>query len=53
MTAEEAAKAVNEKIKPKKLAIPMHYGSVVGSKKDAEKFKQLVTACPVQILDRD
>jgi L-ascorbate metabolism protein UlaG (beta-lactamase superfamily) len=53
MTAEEAAKAVNEKIKPKKLAIPMHYGSVVGSKKDAVKFKQLVRACPVQILDRD
>ncbi len=53
MTAEEAAKAVNEKIKPKKLAIPMHYGSIVGSEKDAAKFKQLVTACPVQILDRD
>jgi L-ascorbate metabolism protein UlaG (beta-lactamase superfamily) len=53
MTAEEAAKAVNEKIKPKKLAIPMHYGSVVGTEKDAVKFKQLVTACPVQILDRD
>ncbi len=53
MTAEEAAKAVNEKIKPKKLAIPMHYGSIVGSEQDAAKFKQLVTACPVQILDRD
>ena len=53
MTAEEAAKAVNEKIKPKKLAIPMHYGSIVGTEKDAVKFKQLVTACPVQILDRD
>jgi L-ascorbate metabolism protein UlaG (beta-lactamase superfamily) len=53
MTAEEAAKAVNEKIKPKKLAIPMHYGSIVGSEKDAAEFKQLVTACPVQILDRD
>ena len=53
MTAEEAAKAVNEKIKPKKLAIPMHYGLIVGSEKDAAKFKQLVTACPVQILDRD
>jgi L-ascorbate metabolism protein UlaG (beta-lactamase superfamily) len=53
MTAEEAARAVNEKIKPKKLAIPMHYGSIVGSKKDAVKFKELVTACPVQILDRD
>jgi L-ascorbate metabolism protein UlaG (beta-lactamase superfamily) len=53
MTAEEAAKAVNEKIKPKKLAIPMHYGSIVGTEKDAVKFKQLVTASPVQILDRD
>jgi L-ascorbate metabolism protein UlaG (beta-lactamase superfamily) len=53
MTAEEAAKAVNEKIKPKKLAIPMHYGSIVGSEKDASKFKELVTACPVQILERD
>jgi L-ascorbate metabolism protein UlaG (beta-lactamase superfamily) len=53
MTAEEAAKAINEKIKPKKLAIPMHYGSIVGTQKDAVKFKQLVTACPVQILDKD
>ena len=53
MTAEEAAKAVNEKIKPKKLAIPMHYGSIVGSEKDATKFKQLVKVCSVQILDRE
>jgi L-ascorbate metabolism protein UlaG (beta-lactamase superfamily) len=53
MTAEEAAKAVNKKIKPKKLAIPMHYGSIVGTQEDAVKFKQLVTACPVQILDKD
>jgi L-ascorbate metabolism protein UlaG (beta-lactamase superfamily) len=53
MTAEEAAKAVNEKIKPKKLAIPMHYGSIVGSDQDAVNFKQLVTVCPVQILDRE
>ena len=53
MTAEEAATAVNEKIKPKKLAIPMHYGSIVGTKKDAVKFKQLVTACPVEILDKE
>lgn len=53
MTAEEAAKAVNEKIKPKKLAIPMHYGSIVGSEKDALTFKQLVNACPVQILTRE
>lgn len=53
MTAEEAAKAVNEKIRPKKLAIPMHYGSIVGSEKDAVAFKQMVTACPVQILNRE
>jgi L-ascorbate metabolism protein UlaG (beta-lactamase superfamily) len=53
MTAEEAARAVNEKIKPKKLAIPMHYASIVGSEQDATKFKQLVTACPVQILNRE
>ena len=52
MTAEEAAKAVNEKIKPKKLAIPMHYGSIVGSEQDATKFKELVHVCSVQILDR-
>lgn len=53
MTAEEAARAVNEKIKPKKMAIPMHYGSIVGSEQDAKKFKHLVTVCPVQILSRE
>jgi L-ascorbate metabolism protein UlaG (beta-lactamase superfamily) len=53
MTAEEAARAVNEKIKPKKLAIPMHYGSIVGSEKDAAKFKDLVTVCSVEILEKD
>jgi len=53
MTSEEAARAVNEKIKPKKLAIPMHYGSIVGSENDAMKFKQLVTVCPVQVLTRE
>jgi L-ascorbate metabolism protein UlaG (beta-lactamase superfamily) len=53
MTAEEAAMAVNEKIKPKKLAIPMHYGSIVGSEKDAAKFKQLVNVCPIEILGQE
>lgn len=53
MTAEEAARAVNEKMKPKKMAIPMHYGSIVGSEKDAAMFKHLVTVCPVQILSRE
>jgi L-ascorbate metabolism protein UlaG (beta-lactamase superfamily) len=47
MTPEEAAEATRM-IKPK-LAIPMHYGTIVGSESDAERFKQLA-ACPVQIL---
>ncbi|MER3407921.1 MAG: Zn-dependent hydrolase, partial [Nitrososphaera sp.] len=52
MTADEAARAVNEKIKPRMLAIPMHYASIVGSEKDAERFKQLVRVCPVEILKK-
>ena len=36
MTAEEAVKAALE-IKPK-IAVPMHYGSIVGSDTDAKKF---------------
>lgn len=39
MTAEEAADIVN--VFQPKLAIPMHYGSIVGSQKDAENFKKL------------
>lgn len=39
MTAEEAVKAA-EMIKAK-YVIPMHYGSIVGSKTDAETFKKL------------
>ncbi|MBU5689501.1 MAG: MBL fold metallo-hydrolase [Candidatus Aenigmarchaeota archaeon] len=38
MTVEEAIEAANY-IKPK-VAIPMHYGSIVGSIKDAQKFKE-------------
>lgn len=52
MTAEEAARAVNEKIRPSLLAIPMHYASIVGSEKDAARFKELVRVCPVEILQR-
>jgi L-ascorbate metabolism protein UlaG (beta-lactamase superfamily) len=37
MTAEEAARAALD-IKPK-VAIPMHYGSIVGTRDDAERFK--------------
>ena len=49
MNAEEAAKAAR-KIMPK-IAIPMHYGKIVGSKKDAEKFKELCTFCQVKIME--
>lgn len=38
MTAEEAVLAAHA-IKPK-LAIPMHYGAIVGSENDATKFKK-------------
>jgi L-ascorbate metabolism protein UlaG (beta-lactamase superfamily) len=38
MTADEAVRAALD-IMPK-LAIPMHYGSIVGSQKDAEIFKE-------------
>lgn len=48
MTAEEAAQAA-EAIKPK-IAIPMHYGTVVGSEADAQKFKSLVKNCQVEII---
>lgn len=39
MTAEEAAKAA-EDINPK-IAVPMHYASIVGTEDDAERFKKL------------
>jgi L-ascorbate metabolism protein UlaG (beta-lactamase superfamily) len=50
MTAEEAAKAVDT-FKPK-LAIPMHYGAIVGSASDAEEFKRL-SKVPVEILKKE
>ncbi|MEO5356465.1 MAG: MBL fold metallo-hydrolase [Nitrospirae bacterium YQR-1] len=40
MTADEAAEAASD-IKPK-MAVPMHYGTVVGTKADAEKFSSLL-----------
>ena len=42
MNVEEAVEAVKV-IKPK-YAIPMHYGSIVGSEKDAEMFAQLASS---------
>jgi L-ascorbate metabolism protein UlaG (beta-lactamase superfamily) len=48
MNAEEAAKAVNS-FKPK-IAVPMHFGKIVGSERDAEMFKDLVEGVEVKIL---
>lgn len=40
MNFKEAANLVNE-IKPK-IVVPIHYGEVVGTKQDAEKFKSIL-----------
>lgn len=45
MNSEDAAKAA-EIIRPK-LAVPIHWGSVVGSQRDAEAFSRL---CPCDVL---
>jgi len=47
MTAEEAAEAAAA-IKPR-IAIPMHYGAIVGSEADAQRLKSLVKSCQVEI----
>jgi L-ascorbate metabolism protein UlaG (beta-lactamase superfamily) len=47
MNAKEAAEAI-EQIKPK-LAIPYHWGQIVGSSEDAEQFAK-ITDCDVNIL---
>jgi len=47
MSADEAAEAA-KRIKPKR-CIPYHYGDIVGSESDAEKFKKLC-GCPTEIL---
>ena len=52
MTSEEASQAVDI-IKPK-IAVPMHFGSIVGDKKDAGRFKKLVgNKCQVEILEEE
>ncbi len=40
MDAEEASEAV--KVINPKIAVPMHYGTIIGSLKDAQRFKELV-----------
>lgn len=47
MNADEAVEAAKA-IKPK-IAIPMHYGSVVGSKSDAERFKKLLEGSGIDV----
>lgn len=39
MTAEEAVRAARS-IRPSLAAIPMHYGAIVGSEEDAQRFKK-------------
>jgi L-ascorbate metabolism protein UlaG (beta-lactamase superfamily) len=52
MTAEEAVEAV-KLIKPK-IASPMHYGAIVGSKNDAMKFKNSLEGfCEVAIMENE
>lgn len=53
MNAEEAAEAA-KMIKPS-LAIPMHYGSIVGSEDDAREFKELCgeEGIDVKILEKE
>jgi L-ascorbate metabolism protein UlaG (beta-lactamase superfamily) len=50
MTAQEAAEAVVT-INPK-VVIPMHYGAIVGNRKDAETLQTLVK-CEVKLLDKE
>jgi len=49
MTADEAIEAVSQ-IKPK-IAIPMHFGAIVGQRGDAEKFKSRAKT-RVEILEK-
>ncbi len=48
MSAQEAAQLVNL-LKPK-VAIPIHYGAIIGTQQDAETFKSLVQGSEVIIL---
>ncbi|MDY6839458.1 MAG: MBL fold metallo-hydrolase [Thermodesulfobacteriota bacterium] len=50
MTAEEAVEAT-KKIKPK-VVIPMHYGAIVGSTDDAQRFAEALRGtCEVVVLE--
>lgn len=45
--AAQAAKAINPK-----LAVPMHYGSIIGTDADARQFRQLCGSIIVEILEK-
>ncbi|MEM4396403.1 MAG: MBL fold metallo-hydrolase [Candidatus Woesearchaeota archaeon] len=49
MNAEEAVYAI-KLIKPK-IVIPMHYGTIVGSRKDVEKLKSLLAEEKVEVVE--
>lgn len=51
MTANEAAQAI-KRINPK-IVISMHYGTIVGSEKDAQDLNQQIKSCEVQILTKE
>jgi L-ascorbate metabolism protein UlaG (beta-lactamase superfamily) len=52
MTAEEAAAAA--KAMRTKVAVPMHFGAIVGGKGDGQRFKELVgPSCEVQVLEKE
>jgi L-ascorbate metabolism protein UlaG (beta-lactamase superfamily) len=52
MTAAEAAEAA--KAMKIKVAVPMHWGAIVGSKADAENFKKLLAGSrTVEILEKE
>lgn len=48
MTAEEAAQAAKD-IKPE-TAVPMHFGSIVGAKGDAERFKKALEGTSIDVV---
>ena len=45
--AAEAAKAINPKV-----AVPMHYGSIVGTAADAKRFQEFCGSIVVEILEK-
>ncbi len=51
MTAEEAAEAA--KLIEPEILVPMHFGDIVGSKADAERFKELCEGMRVEILKKE